>query len=87
MKGYWQVPLTDRAKEISAFATPDGLFHCTVMPFRMKNFPVTFQHMINKVITSLQGCEGYIDDVVVYAETWEEHLHRMKQLFLRLWES
>ena len=24
LKGYWQVPMTDRAKEISAFATPDG---------------------------------------------------------------
>ena len=43
--------------------------------------------MINKVITGLQGCEGYIDDVVVYAGTWEEHLHRIKQLFIRLQEA
>ena len=77
----------NRAKEISAFATSDGLFQYTVMLFGMKNAPATFQHMINKVIAGLQGCEGYIDDVVVYAETWEEHLHRIKQLFLRLWES
>ena len=33
LKGYWQVPLTERAREISAFATPDGLYHYTVMPF------------------------------------------------------
>ena len=50
----------------------------------MKNVLATFQHMIMKVIAGLQGCEGHIDDVVVYAETWEEYLHRMKQLFLRL---
>ena len=77
----------NRAKEISAFAILDGLFQYTVMPFGMKNTSATFQRMINKVIAGLQGCEGYIDDVVVYAETWEEHLHRMKQLFLTLRES
>ena len=87
LKGYGQMPLTNRAKEISAFATPNGLFQYTVMPIRMKNALATFQHMINKVIAGLPGCEGYTDDVVVYAETWEEHLHRMKQLFLRLQES
>ena len=57
------------------------------MPFRMKNAPATFQCMINKVIAGLPGCEGYIEDVVAYTETWEEHLHRMKQLFRRLRES
>ena len=87
LKGYWQVPLTNRAKEISAFATLDGLFQYTVIPFRTKNAPATFQCMINKVIAGLPGCEGYIDDVVAYTETWEEHLHRMKQLFRRLRES
>ena len=39
LKGYWQVPLTDRAKEISAFCTPDALYQYRVMPFGMKNAP------------------------------------------------
>jgi len=68
-KGYWQAPLTACAKEISAFVTPDGFFQYTVMPFSIKNAPATFQHMVNRVIAGLQGCEGYIDDVVVHAET------------------
>ena len=42
LKGYWQVPLTTRAKEISAFATPDGLYQYKVMPFGMKNTPAAF---------------------------------------------
>ena len=54
------------------------------MPFGMKNAPATFQRMVNRVIADLQGCEGYIDDV---AETWEEHLHRIRQLFIRLREA
>ena len=32
--GFWQIPLTDRAKEISAFVSPDGLYQYKVMPFR-----------------------------------------------------
>ena len=37
LKGYWQVPLTDRAKQLSAFVTPDGLYQYRVMPFGLKN--------------------------------------------------
>ena len=36
-KGFWQVPSTDCAKEISAFVTPDGLYQHKVMPFGMEN--------------------------------------------------
>ena len=70
LKGYWQVPLTTRAKEVSAFVTPDGLYQYKVMPFGMKNAPATFQCLINGVLSGLDGCEAYIDDVVV-CNTWE----------------
>ena len=69
LKGYWQVPLSERAKEISPFATPDGLYQYKVMPFGMKNAPATFQRLINGVISELDGCSAYIDDVVVYSDT------------------
>ena len=36
LKGFWQIPLTERAKELSSFVTPDGLYHYKVMPFGMK---------------------------------------------------
>ena len=42
LKGFWQIPLTEKAKEMSAFVTPDGLFENKVMPFGMKNSPLTF---------------------------------------------
>jgi hypothetical protein len=65
LKGYWQVPLTERTKEISAFVTPDGLFQCKVMPFGMKNAPVTFQTMIHSLLHGIQGCEAYMDDAII----------------------
>ena len=67
LKGYWQVPLTDRAKQLSAFVTPYGLYQYRVMPFGLKNAPATFQRMINKLLGRMEGCEAYIDDVVVYS--------------------
>ena len=50
----------------------------------MKNAPATFQHMINTVIRDLDSCEAYIDNVVVFRSTWEEHLLRVKELFCQL---
>ena len=37
LKGYWQVPLTERTKEVSAFAVHNGLYHFNVLPYGMKN--------------------------------------------------
>ncbi|PFX17690.1 Transposon Ty3-G Gag-Pol polyprotein [Stylophora pistillata] len=54
LNDFWQVPLTERAKEISDFVTPDGLYQYKVMPFGMKNSPATFQSLINKVIAGLE---------------------------------
>ncbi|XP_071483344.1 uncharacterized protein [Diadema antillarum] len=84
LKGYWQVPLSERAKELSAFVTPDGFFQYKVMPFGMKNAPATFQRLINTVTSGLVGCEAYLDDIIVYSHTWEDHLLRVRALFDRL---
>ena len=87
LKGFWQIPLSERAKEISAFATPSGLYQYKVMPFGMKNSPATFQRLINYLIADIKGCEAYIDDVIIYSNTWEKHLQIMHKFFQRLSES
>ena len=81
LKGYWQVPLTQRAREISAFVTPSGLYQYKVMPFGMKNAPATFQRMVNKLVRDIDGCEGYIDDVVIYSDNWSDHIRQIKRFF------
>jgi hypothetical protein len=84
LKGYWQVPLTEKAKEISAFVTPDGLYACRVMPFGMKNSPASFQRLMNQVLAGLTNCVAYIDDVIVFSDTWPEHIKHLSELFDRL---
>lgn len=84
LKGYWQVPLTPRAREISAFITPSGLYSYNVMSFGLRNAPATFQRLMNQVVAGLDGCAVYLDDVVVYSDTWEQHIERIHSLFVRL---
>lgn len=70
LKGYWQVPLSERAKEISAFFTPDDFLQYTVfMAFGMRNAPATFQHLMNVVLSGLPYCEVYLHDLVVCTES------------------
>lgn len=84
LKGYWQVPLSKRAQEICVFITPSGLYKYTVMPFGLRNAPATFQPLMNQVVAGLDGCAVYLDDVVIYSDTWSEHIQRIIALFEKL---
>ena len=84
LKGFWQAPLTERAKEISAFATRNGINQYKVMPFGMKNSLTTLQRLINSIIMDLDGCDAYIDDLIIASESWEDHIRRIRELFERL---
>ena len=53
------------------------------MPFGMKNAPATFQRMINQVVGRIDGCEAYIDDVVIHSTDWETHLNRVQEVLTR----
>ena len=84
--GYWQVGLTDAAKEKSAFCTTSGLFQFNVMPFGLANAPATFQRLMERVLTGLQWdiCLVYLDDVIVFSPTLEGHFDRLAQVFARI---
>ena len=77
LKGYWQVPLTERARDISAFVTHNALYRCHILPFGMKNALATFQRLMNSVTQGLDNVVTYIDDVVVYSESWQSHLEHL----------
>lgn len=85
-KGYWQIPLTENAKQISSFVTPQGLFSYTVLSFGLCNAAATFQRVVNHVIRGLPGTAAYIDDLVIMADNEEDHLSRLRNLFERLAE-
>lgn len=59
-KVYWQLTLTQRVCEITAFISPNGIFQYTDMPFGMKSDRAKFKKMINDVIKDLDWGYAYI---------------------------
>ena len=83
--GYWQVAMDEKDKEKTAFACHKGLFEFNVMPFGLSNAPAVFQELMSVV---LQGCNdfstAYLDDIMIFSPTLEEHLEHICVIFDRL---
>lgn len=77
--GYWQIPVDPAHKEKTAFVTPDGLFEFNVMPFGLCNAPATFERFMDTILRGLKWeiCLCYLDDVVIFGRTFEEHNTRL----------
>jgi len=86
LSGYWQLGMTDRAKERSAFCTRRGLFQFKRMPFGLCGAPATFCRLMSSVLGDYIGvlCLCYLDDVIVFAKTQRELLERLDKIFTRL---
>jgi hypothetical protein len=56
------------------------------MPYGVTGGPATFQHEMNTVLAPvLRKCVVvFIDDILIYSKTWEEHLHHLQQVFTLL---
>ena len=85
--GYWQVPIAEQDKEKTAFRTGSGqLFEFNQVPFGLCNAPATFSRLMDRVLAGLhwETCLFYLDDIIVFSSTWEEHLARLREVFERL---
>jgi transposase InsO family protein len=73
-------------QEKTAFITRFGLFEYVVMPFGLCNAPGTFQAFINSVLRDYldEFCSAYLDDVLVYSETEEEHVQHCRKALTKL---
>lgn len=84
-KAYWQVEIEESSRKYLAFITPDGLFEWTRMPFGAAGAPATQQRMMDKLLAGLKWvCAlAYLDDVVIYSDTFEQHLAHLETFFMR----
>ena len=90
--GFWQIRIHPDSVEKTAFTTPQGLFEFRVMPFGLTNAPGVFQRLMQQVLMGLNPEDGpdfvsvYIDDVLVFSKTLEEHLHHLELVLKRVIE-
>ena len=85
--GYWQAELEEEAKPLTAFMMgPLGFCKCECMPFGLTNAPATFQRLMESCLGGLHliWCIIYLDDIIVFSCTQEEHLYRLKAVFNKL---
>ncbi|KAJ2914471.1 hypothetical protein MD484_g5943, partial [Candolleomyces efflorescens] len=70
----------------TAFRTPQGLYEYLVMPFGLTNAPATFQSFIQDILREHLGilCVVYLDDILIFSKTQEEHDHHVKLVLEKL---
>ena len=79
------MPMSQDDKAKTAFISPLGLMQFTVIPFGLSGAPATFQRLMDKILAGLEHIAGvYLDDIIVYGDTWEEHIQNVQTVFERL---
>jgi transposase InsO family protein len=80
--GYFQVPLSKEDRPKTAFSTRDNHYQFTVLPQGITNGPATFQRVINSILgpTRWRYALAYIDDVIIYSKTFNEHLSHLNDI-------
>jgi len=86
LSGYWQIGMTKRAKQCSAFCTRRGLFQWTQMLFSLTNAPSTFCRLMENISHDLlyNICICYLDNINVFASTPEQLIDHLDKVFTRL---
>ncbi|KAL9976989.1 hypothetical protein ACROYT_G014344 [Oculina patagonica] len=87
--GYWQIELHPSAQEKSAFVTHNGLYEFLVMPFGLTNSGASFQRLMGHILRGLEYRFAliYIDDIIIFSKSVEEHLAHLEEVFRRLREA
>uniref|UniRef100_A0A8C6V5S1 Gypsy retrotransposon integrase-like protein 1 n=1 Tax=Neogobius melanostomus TaxID=47308 RepID=A0A8C6V5S1_9GOBI len=88
---YYQLPLHEDSRDLTAFITHDGLFRFRRVPYGLASAPSAFQKMMAEILKDIPGVQNYLDDLIVYGKTLQEHdqnlhtvLHKLKEAGLVL---
>ena len=79
--------MAEECKAYTAFTCgPLGFYECDTMPFGATNAPATFQRLMHDCLGDLNmnWCIVYLDDIIIFSDTKEEHLKRLEAVFQKL---
>ena len=86
LQGFFQILMSPESIEKTAFTTHDGLYEFTRLSFGLRNSPSTFQRIMDVVLSDVKYSQVmvFLDDLLIFSETFEEHLERLENVFKRL---
>jgi len=79
-KGYYQVRMSPGDIPKTAFVCHRGRYEFFRMPFGVKNAPACFQEIMQGIFAGNRNCTPYMDDLVIFSNTWDEHLHHIENV-------
>ena len=86
-KGFYQVEVDPKSRKKTAFISPFGKFEFTRMPFGLRNAPAIFQRCMEVVLRECYGFSApYIDDIIVFSNSGEEHVEHLRLVLKALSE-
>ncbi|XP_049275515.1 uncharacterized protein LOC119372299 isoform X3 [Rhipicephalus sanguineus] len=80
--GFHQIPLDDSTSRICTFSTPFGRYRFLRLPFGISSASEVFQKTLNEIFEGLPGVKIYVDDILVWGSSVEEHNERLKSVLL-----
>ena len=85
-KGFWQIKIAEEDRHKTAFITPYGQYQFNRLPFGLNSAPGAFQAIMTRVLGDLLwiNCVVYVDDILIFTETFEEHLEVIDKVLTRL---
>ena len=86
LSGFYQIEVDEADREKTAFVTPDGLYQFRRLPMGLCNSPSSFQYLMDVLLSNLKWTMVlvYLDDLVVFGKTFQEHLDRLRIVLSRL---
>ena len=82
--GYYHIALGKDSRAKTAFVTPFGKYEFLQVPFGLAQAPAYFQHLMNQVLDICSFAMTYLDDIIIFSETEEQHLAHIEEIFKRL---
>jgi Reverse transcriptase (RNA-dependent DNA polymerase) len=87
--GYWQIPVHPDYRAKTTFTSYEGLYRFLRMPFGLRNAPATFQRFVDITLAGLNWKISlvYLDDIIIFSKTKEEHLEHLDAVLHRLYRA